>query len=171
MEAEAQHEVVGVVEVVQAIADMEIGLLHDIDLQGEDLVEAFQIKGMGIDEVMANAKIDGEIRHDELSTGGESQCHLLIPGRRIDIGIGADGSRIIGESLAVDLHIGAAVIGAVERDADIQPVVHMIEGIKGKADDTISRGQGIGPLVGLDTLFLPGTVECQIPAPMTLESR
>ena len=59
MEAEAQHQVVGVVEVVQAIADMEISLLHDIDLQGEDLVEAFQIKGMGIDEVMANAKIAG----------------------------------------------------------------------------------------------------------------
>ena len=111
MEAEAQHQVVGVVEVVQAIADMEIGLLHDIDLQGEDLVEAFQIKGMGIDEVMANAKIDGEIRHDELSTGGESQCHLLIPGCHIDIGIGVAGLRVEGKCLAVDLHIGAASHG------------------------------------------------------------
>ena len=39
MDTHAQHEVIGVVEVVKAIADMEVSLPHDAYLQCQDLVE------------------------------------------------------------------------------------------------------------------------------------
>ena len=39
-----------------------------MDLQGKNLVKAPQVICGDIDDVMANAEIDGEIGHDELYT-------------------------------------------------------------------------------------------------------
>ena len=48
---------------------MEIGLSHELDLECKDLIEALHVLRMGIDEIMTNAKVDGEIRHHKLSIG------------------------------------------------------------------------------------------------------
>lgn len=79
MQADAQHEVIGIIEFVKTIADVEIGLSHDVDLQGQDLIEALEIVSAGIDEIVANAEVDGEVRHDKLRTGRDAESHFLVP--------------------------------------------------------------------------------------------
>ncbi len=66
MYAYAEHEVIGVVEVVEAVSDVDIGLSQDMYLKRQNLIEAFQVFCLGIDEIMADTEVDGEIRHDEL---------------------------------------------------------------------------------------------------------
>ena len=66
MYAHAKHQVVGIVKVVETVSDVDIGLPQDMDLQCQDLVEAFQVFRLGIDEVMAYTKVDSEIRHGQL---------------------------------------------------------------------------------------------------------
>ena len=68
MYAEAQHEVVGIVEIVEAVSNVDIAFSQDMNLQGKDLVKAPQVISGDIDDVMANAEVDGEIGHDELHT-------------------------------------------------------------------------------------------------------
>ena len=85
MNTYTQHQVVGVIEIIQAIPNMEIGLLEQVDLQCENFIEALHILGIGIDKIVANTKVDGEIRHHELRTCREAKSHLPVPRRCFDV--------------------------------------------------------------------------------------
>ena len=63
---------------------MKVSLVHDIDFQCQDLVEALQVFGLSIDDVMANAKINGKIRHHKLCAGREAESQPPIPGSHKD---------------------------------------------------------------------------------------
>ena len=66
MNAHTEHQVIRVVEVIEAIANMEVHPPHEGYLQRQDLVESLQSATACIDEVMPYSEVDGEIGHDEL---------------------------------------------------------------------------------------------------------
>ena len=65
--AEAEHEVVGEVEVAELVADLQEGSLPDVGFQGECLLEYACVRTFGID-VAAETDIDAENRQGQLGS-------------------------------------------------------------------------------------------------------
>lgn len=74
-ETDAQHQVVGVFEALQAVADVEVDEPRYCHFQRERLVESALIVCAG-KEVVAHTCIDGKKRHDVFRPDGCTQCPL-----------------------------------------------------------------------------------------------
>ena len=74
-ETDAQHQVVGVLEALQAVADVEVDEPRHRHFQRERLVKSALVVGSG-KEVVAYARINGKERHDVFRTDGCAQCPL-----------------------------------------------------------------------------------------------
>ena len=74
-ETDAQHQVVGIFEALQAVADVEVDEPRHGHFQRERLVESALVVGSG-KEVVAHTRIDGKKRHDVFRPDGCAQCPL-----------------------------------------------------------------------------------------------
>lgn len=61
--ANTNHEVVGVVKIVEAVAYVCEESSWKFDLEGKGFIEPIEIRWRGVDEIMAYAEVDGEVGH------------------------------------------------------------------------------------------------------------
>ena len=66
--ANTQHQVVGILKVIEAVANMDKGIMRETYLEGQQLVETIEHARLGIDEVATDTEVDGKIRHHILTT-------------------------------------------------------------------------------------------------------
>ena len=147
---------------------MEIGLSHELDLECKDLIEALHVLRMGIDEIMTNAKVDGEIRHHKLCTSRKAKSHPLVPRRQDDI-IFRWFLLLITYRCSLYFHVRTTIVRTIERSTDIQPVVNMIKGIERETCHPIDSGKSSRDASKLHTRSNPTPSVCQKLA--TLQTR
>ena len=117
--SDTEHQEVGHVEIAQRVADVEERAARDADLQGEDLVEGFQVSAL-VEDVGAQSEPDGEVGHDELGASREADSQLPVDRRADKLHFGADD--VVG-----DIDVGASVIDAVERYSCTELVSEVVE--------------------------------------------
>ena len=72
--AEAEHEVVLLLEVEELVADVQVEGVGEADLQVGHLVGGAGL--FGTEKVVADTEVDGEERHYEFGAGGEADADL-----------------------------------------------------------------------------------------------
>ncbi len=70
--ADSQHQVVGVFELAQLVSHVQEQVAGDGGLQGQDLVHPLRV-GTFVIDVVANAQVDREDRHDNFAPCGQPE--------------------------------------------------------------------------------------------------
>ena len=83
-----------------------------IYLQGQCLIPSFQFS-MCVDDILSNARIDGEIRHHKFSSGRKSERHLSDGGRTHDM-IQVAVRFANAHKVVFNVQIRAAVVHAIQ---------------------------------------------------------
>ena len=118
-EAEAEHEEIGVLELLEAVADVEECGAGDGNFEVKHLVESFEILSV-VEDVAAQTDAYGENGHDELYPSGGAKGNLFV--RR---GI---GKAVFLAWIPSCVFVGTCVIHNVQRSAHAEFVTGIVHG-------------------------------------------
>ena len=150
---------------------MEEGGGRQAYLEGEQFVEALEAACSAVEEVVADAEVDGEVGHDELSACRDAGRHLTVPAGLGDVvaEVGLGGLSFgSGWWRVVDYEVGAAVVVGIERCAHVEHVAEVVHGTDVEASHAVGVGQYECAEVGLGAPALPASEEHQVGGPVAL---
>ena len=156
--AQAEHQVVGVLEVVELVAHVEEEAARDERLQRQNLVEAARVLAL-LDEVAPDADVYGEDGHVQLGAEREAGGKLLAEGRAVELQPVAAGAFDV-----VFLQVGTFVVLGVEREAGAEVFVDAVHGVEVEACHGKRAGDELGAAVQKETPLAGGAVEDDVVA-------
>lgn len=156
--AQAEHQVVGVLEVVELVAHVEEEAVRDERLQRQNLVEAARVLAL-LDEVAPDADVYGEDGHVQLGAEGEAGGKLLAEGRAVELQPVAAGAFDM-----MRLQVGTFVVLGVEREAGAEVFVDAVHGVEVEARHGKRAGDELGAAVQKETPLAGGAVEDDVVA-------
>ena len=156
--AQAEHQVVGVLEVVELVAHVEEEAARDERLQRQNLVEAARVLAL-LDEVAPDADVYGEDGHVQLGAEGEAGGKLLAEGRAVELQPVAAGAFDM-----MRLQVGTFVVLGVEREAGAEVFVDAVHGVEVEARHGKRAGDELGAAVQKETPLAGGAVEDDVVA-------
>ncbi len=166
-DAQSQHQVVGVFELVELVADVQEQPPREVRLQRKDLVERISVRPPA-EEVAPDAQVDGEDGHHHLGADRQADSKLLDEGRAVE----ADGfcRRLAGRIGDVGTDVGALVILRIDGQAGAEVGTEIVEGGKVEAGNGERTGhQHRRTTFGEDALAAGGTVEDKVVADVGTE--
>ncbi len=156
--AQAEHQVVGVLEVVELVAHVEEEAARDERLQRQNLVEAARVLAL-LDEVAPDADVYREDGHVQLGAEGEAGGKLLAEGRAVELQPVAAGAFDM-----MRLQVGTFVVLGVEREAGAEVFVDAVHGVEVEARHGKRAGDELGAAVQKETPLAGGAVEDDVVA-------
>ena len=156
--AQAEHQVVGVLEVVELVAHVEEEAARDERLQRQNLVEAARVLAL-LDEVAPDADVYGEDGHVQLGAEGEAGGKLLAEGRAVELQPVAAGAFDM-----MRLQVGTFVVLGVEREAGAEVFVNAVHGVEVEARHGKRAGNELGAAVQKEAPLAGGAVEDDVVA-------
>ncbi len=156
--AQAEHQVVGVLEVVELVAHVEEEAARDERLQRQNLVEAARVLAL-LDEVAPDADVYREDGHVQLGAEGEAGSKLLAEGRAVELQPVAAGAFDM-----MRLQVGTFVVLGVEREAGAEVFVDAVHGVEVEARHGKRAGDELGAAVQKEAPFAGGAVEDDVVA-------
>lgn len=121
--SESQHQVVGIVEVVQFVAYVQEKIPVQVGFQSQGLVEPFQFVAL-VDEVTSETDVDRKDRHDKLSPCRQSYTKLLTKRRAEELDVS-----VITYSCYMLADIGALIVLDIERQSGSENLLTLYKGL------------------------------------------
>ena len=162
--SQSQHQVVGVVEVLQLIAGMQVEVAGERRLEGEHLIPSFRVFSL-VKEVVSHAEVDGEDGHHELKACRHSCIELLLEGRAVEFRVA-----VFVRACQVFAQVGAFVVLGIEREAGAKHAVEVVHRVEVDARHAERTGhQRAAAVLVHPAAYLGGAVEREVVADVRAE--